>query len=123
MCKGGRAGGFYVPKKKCSWLTYYFHKVVLLTVDKLFLFILQHTAIRELKIIYFTKLLSYFITVHKHIGTFVLSCREFNDSSAKEIKSLALVAIYEQQFPLPRYCGVCELGTNATVCSEIILEK
>jgi hypothetical protein len=96
---------------------------VFLTVDKLFLFILQHTAMHKLKIIYFTKLSSYFSTVHKHIDIFVLSCREFNDSSAKEIKSPALVAIYEQQFPLPRYCGVCEGGTNATVCSEIILEK
>jgi len=61
---------------------------VFFTVDNLLLFILQHTAMHKLKIIYFTKLLSYFSIVHKHIDTFVLSCRDFNDSSAKEIRVL-----------------------------------
>jgi hypothetical protein len=34
-----------------------------------------------------------------------------------------LAAIPEQRFPLTRYSGVCEVGTNASVCSGIILEN
>jgi len=33
----------------CSWLTYYFHEVVFLTVVDLFLFILQYNRLHKVK--------------------------------------------------------------------------
>jgi len=91
-----------------------------LTVDNLFLFILQYTEMHEVKIIYYIKFLSFFNTFHKHIDAFVLSCSEFNDSSAKEFRVLHWQLVHEQQFPLPRHCGVCEGRTNASLCSGTI---
>jgi len=36
----------------CSWLTYYFHKVVFLTVVSLLLFNLQHNGVHKIQVIH-----------------------------------------------------------------------